>query len=245
MPALRRVPVGGVPGRSARRHRRPLTAAFRGLTALAAGAGVALGAHAAPSASRFFGYFAVEANCLLALVSLWGAWRAWSGRRPLPAWLTGAAMIYVTLGALLFHGLLTEPASGFTLGAPFAPPTAPHRISAQLLHTVTPTAAVCDWLLLTAPARFRPAHAVLWPAFPLAHLGYALHRHALLLPGAFTRFPHPFLPLHPHAYQALTRDAALLVIPVWLLTILTAALDHLRPTPPPAGTGFRLRSPVR
>jgi hypothetical protein len=237
---IRAVPLLDFPrGKSAGPGRHPVAATLHSLIALAATTGVTLATLTAPSLTRLFGYFAIQANCLLALVALCSAWCAWSGRPALPAWLTGASVLYITIAALAYHSVLTRAGSGFVPAGP------PHRLATQLIHTATPIAAVAEWFLLTAPHRFRPRHAFLWPLYPLAYLAFALHRHTLPLPGTFTHYPYPFVPLHPHAHPALLRDAAIFTITIWLLAVLLVALDQLRPSLTRAETGFRLRSRVR
>ncbi|GAB7103363.1 Pr6Pr family membrane protein [Streptomyces phaeofaciens JCM 4814] len=228
--------------------RRPVAAILRVLLAGTAAAGVAFELRLG-GAPRVLSHFAIQANLLLAGVMLLSARRAWTARRPLPAALTGAALLYITIAGLVYHLLLTGTATPFSLtGADTATAASSdwQGIANHLIHTVTPTAAVLEWLLLTSPGRLRLRRAATWMAYPLAYLAFLLARAELILPGTPGRHLYPFLDAETHGYQHTLANALLLGLACYALAVLLVALDHARPNPirHRAKTGFRLQPPV-
>lgn len=133
--------------------RHPLTAVYRLLVALAAAAAVTIDLLLG-SPIRVLSYFTIQSNILLTLVFVLSARRAWTARRPLPSALTGATLLYITITGLVYHLLLTNASSPFSMTGGTTPPAGWQWITNQILHTAVPIAAVVDWLLLTprAPA---------------------------------------------------------------------------------------------
>ncbi|WP_086561044.1 Pr6Pr family membrane protein [Streptomyces africanus] len=222
--------------------RRPAAAAFRLLVALAATTGVTLDILLGDP-SRALGYFAIQSNILLALVMALSARRAWTARRPLPGAVLGATLLYVVIASLVYHLLLANEASPFSLtGEAAAAPTGWQAVAHHTLHTLTPIAAVLDWLLLTAPGRLHLRQASTWLLYPLAYLAFSLIRGELLLPGTPDRYLYPFLDVDQDGYKKVLGNALLLGLSFYALAVLLVALDHARPNPlrHPWKTGFRL-----
>ncbi|WP_210593637.1 Pr6Pr family membrane protein [Streptomyces sp. GESEQ-35] len=229
--------------------RHPLTAAFRLLVALAAAGAVAVDL-ALGSPVRVLSYFTIQSNILLALVLALSARRAWTARRPLPSALTGATLLYIMVTGLVYHVLLANAASPFSMTGETAAPTGVQAITNQVLHTVTPIAAVVDWLLLTAPGRLHLRQAATWLLYPLAYLAFSLTRGELIVPGTPARYLYPFLDVDQHGYKSVLGNALLLGLAMYALAIFLVVLDHIRPNPirrhvlHRAKTGFRLQPPV-
>ncbi|MDQ0582493.1 Pr6Pr family membrane protein [Streptomyces rishiriensis] len=225
--------------------RRPLAAVVRLLLASTAAAGVTL-AFMLGSPLRVLSHFAIQSNILLALVTLLSARRAWTARRPLPAALTGAALLYVTITGLVYHLLLTDAAVPFSVTGTTTAPTGWHLVAGHLIHTVTPTAAVLDWLLLTPPGRLRLRRAATWMIYPVAYLAFCLARAQLIPAGAPGRYLYPFFDVEAHGYKHALANALLLGLSFYALAVVLVALDHARPNPLShrAKTGFRLGPPV-
>ncbi|MEV5883619.1 Pr6Pr family membrane protein [Streptomyces sp. NPDC052020] len=215
--------------------RRPLAAAFRLLTALVAATGVTI-ALLQGGPPHALGHFSVQANILLTLVLTLAARRAWTARRPLPAALTGAALLYVLVAGLVHHLVLADA----------APPSPLTGGAGHILHTATPLAAALDWLLLPAPGRLRLRQAAPWLLYPLAYLAFSLAISEIIATGAATRPLYPFLDIARHGYTSALGNALLLGLSTYALAVLLVGLDHLRPDPTPRRpkTGFRLRPPV-
>ncbi|MEV7889444.1 Pr6Pr family membrane protein [Streptomyces sp. NPDC002817] len=229
--------------------RRPLAAAYRLLVALAAAAAVTIDLLLG-SPTRVLSYFSVQSAILLALVTVLSAKRAWSARRPLPAALTGATLLYVLIAGSVYHLLLADATTPFSMTGETTPPTGWQALANHVLHTGLPIAAVVDWLFLTAPGRFHLRRAATWLLFPLAYLAFSFTRGELLLPGTPARYLYSFLDVDLHGYKSVLGNALLLGLSFYALAILLVALDHARPNPlrhrahHRAKTGFRLQPPV-
>jgi hypothetical protein len=225
--------------------RHPMAAAYRVLVALVA-AGAVTVELLLSSAVRTLSHFSVQSTILLALVLLLSARRAWTARRPLPSAVTGAALLYVTITALVHHVLLANAASPFVLTGASANPTGWHAVTAHLMHTAIPAAALADWLLLTPPGRLHLRQAATWLLYPLAYLLFSFTRGELIPPGTPGRYLYPFLDVDLHGYKNVLGNALLLGLSFYALAILLVALDHARPNPirHRTKTGFRLKPPV-
>ncbi|MEV6116690.1 Pr6Pr family membrane protein [Streptomyces sp. NPDC052109] len=212
--------------------RRPVVALFRLLTALAAAAGVALEVLLGAPA-RTLSYFSVQANILLAIVMLMSASRAWRARRPLPSGVTGATLLYVVIAAVVYHLLLAHTTPPFSMTGATTVPQRWHGSWAtlQILHTLTPVAALLDWLLLTPAARLHLRQTATWLLYPLVYLVFCLSRPAFFTPSNPARYLYPFLDVAAHGYRSTLANALLLGLAIYALAVLLVAVDHTRPTP--------------
>ncbi|MEU2597908.1 Pr6Pr family membrane protein [Streptomyces hirsutus] len=230
--------------------RRPLTATYRLLLALAALAAVTVEILLG-SPTRVLSHFTIQSTLLLAVVTLASARRAWAARRPLPGALTGAALLYVVAAALLHHVLLADATPAYMMTGTAGPSdlTGPAGTLAALapptLHTVLPIAAVLDRLLLSPPARIRLAHAAAWLLYPTAYLAFTLLR-GLFLPAGPTRYLYPFQDTDRHGHPYVLGVSLLLLLVLYCLAVTLIAVDRTRPDPLRLGakTGFRLQPPV-
>ncbi|MEU9175011.1 Pr6Pr family membrane protein [Streptomyces sp. NPDC048420] len=225
--------------------RHPVAAAYRVLVALVAAAAVTVELLLS-GPIRTLSHFSVQSAILVAAVFLLSARRAWTARRPLPASLTGATLLYATITALVYHLLLTNASSPFSLTGAAATPTGWHAVTAHVLHTAIPAAAVLDWLLLSPPGRLHLRQAANWLLYPLAYLAFSFTRGELIPPGTGGRYLYPFLDVDLHGYKSVLGNALLLGLSFYALAILLIALDHARPNPirHRPKTGFRLQPPV-
>ncbi|MFF5341649.1 Pr6Pr family membrane protein [Streptomyces althioticus] len=214
--------------------RRPLTAVYRLTLAVLATAAV-LTEILLGSPTRVLSYFVIQSTALLALVTFASARRAWTARHPLPGAVTGAALLYVVVAALVHHIALADAAPAYAMaagsggGATWLEPVAGH-----LLHTVLPVAALLDWLILTPPARMHLRQATTWLLYPLAYLAFTLAR-GELLPVSAGRYLYPFLDVARHGYRSVLANALLVGLAIYAVAVLLVALDHTRPK-----TRFRL-----
>ncbi|MFF8948356.1 Pr6Pr family membrane protein [Streptomyces sp. NPDC014940] len=211
---------------------RPLAALFRLLTAVTAAAGVALELLLG-SPTRTLSHFSVQAGIVLAVVMLSSASRAWRTRRPLPASVTGAALLYALIAALTYHLLLAHTTPPFTMTGAAPPPARWHGqwAALQLLHMVAPLAALLDWLLLTPAARLHLRNAATWLLYPLAYLAFYLAQAAFLPPSTPSRYLYPFLDAQTHGYRDTLANALLIGLAIYAVAVLLVTLDHVRPSP--------------
>ncbi|MBW5422098.1 integral membrane regulator [Streptomyces sp. BG9H] len=212
--------------------RRPLVAAVRALIALAAATGIVIDL-VIGSPPRVLSYFTVQSNALVAVVLGLSAWRAWRGRRRLPPWVTGGTLLFIAITGLVYHLVLANASSGFSMTEETTSASDWHTLSNLLLHTVTPIAVALDWLLLTRPGGLRWRHASLWLLYPLAYLAFALTRGALLPPGSTARYPYPFLDVTTHGYGSVLGNALTFGLAFYALALTAVALDRIRPWPRP------------
>ncbi|SED87792.1 hypothetical protein SAMN05216489_04762 [Streptomyces sp. 3213] len=224
-------------------YRRPAAAVYRLLVALVAAAAVTADLFLG-SPIRVLTYFTIQSNILLALVMITTARRAWTARRPLSPLVTGAALLYITITGLVYHLILVHASSPFAMTGGAL--TGWQAVTNQVLHTVTPIAAVLDWLLLTAPGRLHLRMASTWLLYPATYLAVYLARGELILPGTPGRYLYTFLDVEHHGYKSVLGNALLLGLAFYALSVLLVALDHARPNPirHRAKTGFRLQPPV-
>ncbi|WP_411761185.1 Pr6Pr family membrane protein [Streptomyces tunisiensis] len=214
--------------------RRPLTAVYRLALAVLATA-AALTEILLGSPTRVLSYFVIQSTALLALVTFASARRAWTARHPLPGAVTGAALLYVVVAALVHHIALADAAPAYAMAAGSGGGTTwLEPVAGHLLHTVLPVAALLDWLVLTPPARMHLRHATTWLLYPLAYLAFALAR-GELLPGSAGRYLYPFLDVARHGYRSVLANALLVGLAIYAVAVLLVALDHTRPK-----TRFRL-----
>ncbi|WAL96919.1 Pr6Pr family membrane protein [Streptomyces sp. Je 1-369] len=241
---------GGVPAEAVIPPvRRPFVAVFRTLIVLAAVTGVVIDL-VTGEPLRVLSYFTVQSNVLVAVVLGLAAWRSWEGRPALPPWMTAGTLLFITITGLVYHFVLANDTSGFSMTEGAAALSSWHSTSNQLLHTVTPIGVALDWFLLTRPGGLRPRHAGLWLLYPLAYLAFALVRGALMSPGPMSRYPYPFLDVDLHGYPGVLGNAVIFGLAFYALALLIIGLDRIRPVPrgpgsAPPKTGFRLRPPVR
>ncbi|MGW2917251.1 Pr6Pr family membrane protein [Streptomyces angustmyceticus] len=192
--------------------RHPLAAAFRLLITAAALTGLVLAALGTAAPAPLLTRFTVQANLAAAVIAACSAHRAWTGRRPVSPRITGALVPFLFLPALLHYVFPAADSTAFTL--PASTPGATQAVSHQLLYTLTPLAALADWLLLTAPRGFRPSYAWQWPAYPLLYLAFTL-----AAPAA-TGAPAPT-----------AATAATLAPAIGALPLITIGIDQVRPAP--------------
>ena len=157
-------------------------------------AGVLLTAAGPATATGLLPFFTIQSNVGYAIFAGWAARRVWRGEPPASAALKGAVTLYVVITGLVYHLVLTNPASGFAVAEVHR--ALPEAIGNQLLHTVVPVLAVLDWLVFDARGRYRWRYPVYWLAFPLGYLGFALVRGLIV-----HRYPYPFIDVRELGYR--------------------------------------------
>lgn len=194
--------------------------------AVAVLAGVVLTATGPATITGLLPYFTIQSNLGYGIFAAWAAFRG----RATPAALKGAVTLYVAITGLVYHLVLTNPASGFAAAEVHR--ALPAAIGNQLLHTVVPLLAVADWLLCDERGRFRWRYALQWLAFPLAYLAFALLRGLVV-----DKYPYPFINVHELGYDGVAVSTAVFAVAFWILGLAFVAVDRWggRLTRQPAG----------
>lgn len=188
-------------------------------------AGVVLTACGPATVTGLLPYFTIQSSVAYGMFAAWAAYRD----RPAPPALKGAVTLYVAITGLVYHLVLTNPASGFAVGPVHR--ALPDAIGNQLLHTVVPLLAVLDWLVFDPRGRFRWSYALYWLTFPLAYLAFALVRGLIV-----HRYPYPFIDVGELGYDGVAISSAGFAAAFWVLGLAFVAIDRW---------GGRLRLPVR
>jgi hypothetical protein len=199
---------------------------------LGVAAGIVLTALGPATLTGLLPYFTIQSNIAVGLLAAWCAWGAWRGRPDPPSALRGATTLYITITGVVYHLVLANPASPFAAEQPDR--AFGEAVGNQFLHTVVPLLVVVDWALLDPRGRLRPRHAAWWLAFPLAYLGFALLRGALV-----GEYPYPFVDAGELGYAGVALAALFFAVAFWLLGLLLVGVDRglARLARPRAGSG--------
>ena len=178
-------------------------------------AGVVLTAAGPATITGLLPFFTIQSNVAY---GVFAAWAAFHGRATPPA-LKGAVTLYVAITGLVYHLVLTNPASGFAVDP--VQRDLPEAIGNQLLHTVVPLLAFLDWLLFDERGRFRWRYALYWLAFPLGYLAFALVRGLIV-----DKYPYPFINVNELGYAGVSVSSVGFAVAFWILGLLFVAIDH-------------------
>ncbi|MER6356971.1 Pr6Pr family membrane protein [Streptomyces sp. NPDC001634] len=199
---------------------------FRSALCLAGAAGLAgttAESLAGPGPAEFWIYFTVQSNLLLTVFFAALVVRTLRGAGPEGAFLVaakGAVTLYILITGTVFNLLLANPASPF-----YQQQKESHYTwHSVLLHVVTPLMALLDWLFFGPKGALRRRHAVLWLAYPLAYLVFALTRGAVVTRG--TRYPYPFLDVAGSGYGQVSVNCLFLAGGFYLLGLGLVTLDR-------------------
>lgn len=153
-------------------------------------------------------YFTILTGVLVALTY---TWMALTGRRAEPRW-TAALTLWIIIVGVVYHALLAR--YGKT-GLDF---WADHGS-----HTVTPILATLWWFAYARHIRFRWRLAVIWLAYPLLYLGYALLRGA-----SDGKYPYFFVDVSRFPLSTIAMYCTGLCIAFWLAGLLMIAIARVR-----------------
>ena len=179
-------------------------------------------------------YFTNQSNLLLVVVMAWagvGSLRAAARRgappassSPLdgpPAWLKGAATLFILIAGLVYAVILApgDPQPELVLGL----------TDSDLVHVVTPIAALADFVLVDPHRRLRLRLALAWLAYPLAYCLFTTVRGAL---APELGYPYDFVDVAEHGYAGLLVNVAVYGIGFWVLGAVIIGLDRVLPARP-------------
>ncbi len=179
---------------------------------------------------RFFSFFTILTNLL---VAVYFTWRAFGLSAKPSALLARPSTLTAVTTFILIVGLVYQ----FVLRGTWQP-QGMQRVVDELLHTVIPAYVLVYWWLFGREGRQRFRQVAPWLAYPITYLGFVLARGSLV-----DYFPYPFLDLATVG----TSGVAISVLAILVVTLLImgallwlANLSQTKaPAPgrPAAGTG--------
>lgn len=176
-----------------------------------------------PGPVEFWVYFTIQSNLLLTVYFAVLLARTLRTSDPGAAFLPaakGAVTLWIVITGSVFNLLLANPASPF-----YQVQEESHYMwDSVLLHVVTPLAALIDWLVFGPRGALRWRHALVWLAYPLAYLAFALIRGALVTTGM--RYPYPFVDVAESGYALVAINCVVLAVAFYLLGLGLVAADR-------------------
>lgn len=175
-----------------------------------------------------FIFFTVQSNAILVAVVGYELIAMARHKSPLPLPIKGAATLYILITGLVYNIILapTVHVAPGTVTVPIIGRT-PSNV---LLHIVTPTLALLDWLLFETHTALRWRTALLWLAYLFGYLGFVLIRGLLidasLVSSNGTRYPYPFVNVDRIGYGGVAVNTALYASAFWLLGLVLIALNQ-------------------
>jgi hypothetical protein len=162
----------------------------------------------------YLGYFTVITNLFVALVHTAPSLRTslrlviWLSR---PA-VVGCATTSIVLVGIAYHSLLRERWS----------PQGAQWLADVLLHYVVPAGALAHWLLYSRRRPLAWWQSLLWCAYPVVYLGYALVRGELI-----ASYPYPFIDVSVLGYRQSLINAFGLLLAFFVLGLIVLGISRL------------------
>lgn len=168
-------------------------------------------------ASRFFGYFTVLTNILVALVLSAPLLKGRIGRWLSSASVRAATTVYVAIVGIVYALVLKQLWN----------PQGLQKLADLALHEIVPILYVLHWIFFGRTRSLRPGEVLGWLTYPGTYLVYALLRGAL--EGWYA---YPFLDPSVLGYGRVFLNAAGLLVGFSALGLLVVGLDRLaKPLP--------------
>ena len=197
-----------------------VVAAVRLTTFVAMVGGVVLTAAGPATVTGLLPYFTIQSNVAFGLFAGWAGVQAWQrGEVSVRPALKGALTLYITITGLVYHLVLTNPASGFAVSD--VRRTVPEAIGNQLLHTVVPLLAVLDFLVFDERRRYRWRYAAYWLVFPLGYQVFVVIRGLIV-----DRYPYPFNDVAAIGYDGLAATTVVFGLAFWVLGLALVLADR-------------------
>lgn len=164
---------------------------------------------------RYFSYFTITTNCLVAFS--WGV-QAFAPSSRVGVFFSRdsvrtAIAGYIVLVGTVYHLLLSAIHN----------PDGIEWFANHLLHTIVPAAVFLEWLLNSGDRSARYAQAIAWQVYPVIYTIYTL------IKGAVTGFyPYPFLDVNVLQYSGVAINFVGLSIGFVLSSLLFVAIGRLQ-----------------
>lgn len=164
---------------------------------------------------RYFSYFTIMTNCLVAV--------GWGAAAVLPQTALGqffqkdsirtAVTGYIVLVGVIYHVLL----------ASIHDPQGLEWYANHLLHTIVPLAVFLEWFFLSGARSARFTQVIAWQVYPVVYTAYTL------IKGSITGFyPYPFLDVNALGYSGVAVQLVGLILTFVLTGIVFVAIGTLQ-----------------
>ncbi len=205
------------------KHRVQLIHRYRAISALAGWAGLGLlfsamtagknGAELVTTVIRYFSYFTILSNLLVALIfsCSWLCRQSGLGRLLFRPTVRAGAAIYITVTGLVFVLILNEVKDRTGVGL----------AGTILLHYVVPVLVRFDWGIFVPKGELQYRNVLSWLIFPLVYAVYTL------VHGGMSGFyPYPFVNVLKLGYAHVLLNCFFLVVTFVILGLLVVAVDR-------------------
>ena len=164
---------------------------------------------------RFFSFFTILTNSLVALFCITRAWFPGSalGRYFGRYTVFSAITVYIVIVGGVYQVALRQVWE----------PEGLQLLVDEALHTMTPAYMLILWLRTRPTSRIAWQGIPLWLVYPLVYFGYVLIR------GAFSGFyPYPFVDVEKLGMAAVLRNASVIVLAFLFCSVLLAGIANFR-----------------
>lgn len=155
---------------------------------------------------RFFGYFTVDTNILVALSFTFIALNSNSrlGRFFTKASSVTAITAYIIIVGITYNVFLRSTWN----------PQGLQKLVDELLHSVIPVVYVIFWLAFVPAEKLKWKNAFPWLIYPIIYMAYAI------ILGAITKYyPYPFVDVNELGYNKALLNASLVLLTLFLLSL--------------------------
>lgn len=159
---------------------------------------------------RFFGYFTIDTNILVALCFTFIFLKKDTPRGKFiskPSTVT-AIVVYITIVGIVYNIILR----------PLWKPQGLQMIIDEMLHSVTPVYFILFWVIFTPTKELKWKDAFSWLIYPILYMLYAI------VLGAITKFyPYIFVDVSRHGYPKALSNAGLVLFAIFMLSLILIA----------------------
>ena len=159
---------------------------------------------------RFFSYFTIDTNILVALcftfIFLGNGSRL--GKLFTKATTITALTVYITIVGIVYNTILRLTWD----------PQGLQRIVDELLHSVIPIYFILFWVIFTPTEGLKYKQVFSWLIYPLVYIFYAV------VHGAITKFyPYLFVDVTRHGYSKVMFNAGMILLAIFVLSLVLIA----------------------
>ncbi len=165
----------------------------------------------APALMRYFSFFTIETNLLLALILTTSSLRPQADSFLLRPGVRTGAVVYIIMVGVVYALLLSSLYhwTGIIL------------LADRILHVAMPILYPLYWLAFVEKGRIKWTYPLIWLFFPIIYFVYILLRGAII-----DAYPYPFLNVAKLGYDRVVLNALGLMAALFALGLFVAAIDH-------------------